>query len=131
MDVDIHLPADQLSAYANCITNHYIYRVVDLDTLTLGPELQGTTYRCRVKGVVVRECKSKHARRSLNRALRETMCWIRRTSGYFNCEVSDVDTYNRLLIELFDPVTGQSLTEHMLKTYPWLFSAYPQYGLTK
>ena len=50
--------------------------------------------------------------------------WTNRTHGWFLCKIDKVDEYQRLLIDLYDPVTGESVSEHALRHYPEYFDVY-------
>lgn len=81
------------------------------------------TYRCRLKGVAVKQSnngmkRSDEIRRSHVNIVRE----IDRIGGWIIVTLSDIDIYNRILIDITDPSPG--IKDLLLNKYSDIFYPY-------
>lgn len=103
-DVDLDIPSDVLSKYADVISNTYTYKALpanflsnpDIRSLSCTDTKTGTTYRCRLRGVGINHSQAwKHKAIAL-----EVKQLIDRTNGWITCTISDIDVYNRILVDI-------------------------------
>lgn len=108
-DIDLQLTAEMRNKYDNVITNEYTYNdlgdkyITDPNSAmheTLVPQT-GTTYRCRVRGIGINQlptsvqmCKTYAMTSDIKQLLDRTDNWI-------SCTLSDIDVYQRLLVDIF------------------------------
>jgi hypothetical protein len=68
-------------------------------------------YRLKIRGVERRE------RRSCGNIQYEMVRWNDRNGGVFMCKPYEVDAHGRILCDLVDPVTEQSVSQWLLGIY--------------
>lgn len=134
MDIDLNLSPEQEERYQNCIINYYQYSMINPATLDEGPVMQGRTYRVRLKGIATASNKqlgkSSKVKNQMSLAVQAINHIKMLTSGHFICVVSDIEVYNRILVELFDPVTGQSINQLILSKFSEALDEYHIKGQT-
>lgn len=125
-DIDLIFPSDVspdlIQQYSMAITNVYTYRNMNTENEDFtnfnedfNEEIEeGSTYRCRLKGVGIQRLeKGSEGRSEKARLSREAhIAMIRqidRQNGWVLVEISAVDIYRRLLVTIFDPITGDNL----------------------
>jgi len=132
-DIDIDIPLDLKSLYSGCVKTEYECANIDPETLECGPVEKRTAYRARLKGIysLCKREKGRGKEKAEHRRARDAIDqWRKLTSGNFICSLGEVDSYDRILVEIFDPVTGESVNEFLLKNYPLLFQTYGDYSST-
>lgn len=107
-DIDLQLPSSIKHKYCTVITNQYTYKdlgnqyVINPSSIledTVILEV-GTTYRCRLRGIGINQLPSSvHTRKSHNATLNVKQL-IDRTDGWVSCTLSDIDVYQRLLVDI-------------------------------
>jgi hypothetical protein len=99
-DIDIILSNDddrrtlESLGYRHVVTNDYAY--LDLDT---GQKVVGTTYRCRLRGIV-KEPQCRKSARLFRMSAHNIRRLIDRCDGWVECTIHDVDYYSRLLVDI-------------------------------
>jgi hypothetical protein len=119
-DIDFMDPDHSIyKKYWNVLVNPYIYTDYELDEGgkmkpkdVAAQELSSVTYRCRLKGVGMKDT-NKDADRSL---MREAFVDISRLidtwEGWVLCTLKEVDKHSRLLVELENPQgTGEKCAD--------------------
>lgn len=107
-DIDIDITPELHEKYRDVISNQYTYQDLGSDFLDnpdlnrlikISPEV-GTTYRCRLKGVGINQLsQSEHTWRT-NQMCVDVKQLIDRTDGWITCNLSDIDVYRRLLVDI-------------------------------
>ena len=107
-DIDLQLPIDIQYKYCTVITNQYSYKDLgnryltnpsDIMGETIVPEV-GTTYRCRLRGIGINQLPASiHMRKSHAMAM-DIKQLIERTDCWISCTLSDIDVYQRLLVDI-------------------------------
>ena len=82
-----------------------------------GIRKSGKVYRCRIRGIVLKNNK-KNNNDIFYKAYIEIMRIIDRSNGWIICEIFDIDKLNRVLVDLYDPVSGDKINDIFLK-YPY------------
>lgn len=109
-DIDLFLP--NYSQYEEVISNTYVFTVLDPN---VSPYLQksqplytSVAHRCRLRGVGVnfRRRSEDRGKRKTNNAMMDIIRLIDRSNGWVICNVSDVDVYRRILVDITVPVDG-------------------------
>ncbi len=77
----------------------------------------GSSYRCRLKKI--------DNVKSANSILEEVENLVYYNDGWVICEISDVDIYNRLLVEIYDINMTYSINKVLLNNYSQFFKYYP------
>lgn len=77
----------------------------------------GTSYRCRLKKI--------DAVKSTDEILEEVETLIHYNDGWVRCVISDIDIYNRLLVEIWDIDKTYCINDILLNRYPNFFKLYP------
>jgi hypothetical protein len=121
-DIDLFLPS--YNRYEEVISNTYMYSVLDP---SISPYLQkeqplytSVAYRCRLRGVGVnfRRRSEDRGKRKTNSAMMDVIRLIDRSNGWVICNVSDVDVYRRILVDITVPVDGGvNLKSFLLTAY--------------
>ncbi len=128
LDIDFQLTDEQRKVYAGCIQNRYTYSVMDKNTFELQPPVEGVAYRSRLRGISSGGRKGKKGSQMHDNAmLKATIDMtnaVMLTSGFFYCELGDIDVFNRILVTLYDPITGNCINNSILKEYAAVFSQY-------
>lgn len=91
----------------------------DNETLEKSSEKQFKSYRMRLSGItdVNKNFKSRIWDKRVKESKYEFISWNRRTGGIYICEYVGMDRYNRLLINLIDPITGVNVADHMIEKF--------------
>jgi hypothetical protein len=107
-DIDLEIPPELHEKYRDVISNQYTYQDLDSDFLEnrdLNKRTQieptiGTTYRCRLRGVGISQLSSNIHTWKSNQMCVEVKQLIDRTDGWITCTLSDIDVYQRLLVDI-------------------------------
>lgn len=136
MDIDLFLPDELKSRYHNVIMSSYTYYDTpstyssslskDDDHI---PEIRnGVSYRCRWRDIAVtpgRYRSSKTQGQKFRRTYAELMRQFCKQNNFVSVTVSDVDIYQRLLVDIFDPVSGMNLKDiHLREGNEEVFTTY-------
>jgi len=107
-DIDLDISPDLHEKYHDVISNQYTYQDLGIDFLEnpdmnrlvcITPEI-GTTYRCRLRGVGINQLSSsEHTWKSTQMCV-DVKQLIDRTDGWISCTLSDIDVYQRLLVDI-------------------------------
>ncbi|CAH6420601.1 Hypothetical protein HVR_LOCUS1233 [uncultured virus] len=122
-DIDLEIPPELHEKYRDVISNQYTYQDLGMDFLE-NPDLNrlkikpvvGTTYRCRLKGVGINQLPTSDHTYKSNMMCVEVKQLIDRTDGWVTCTLSDIDVYQRLLVDIVI-YTGNgivNLRDHLL-----------------
>lgn len=135
-DIDYDLTPEQALRYERCINQEYRHASMDPVTLEMGPPTTGKAYRSRLLGITAggnKKQKRNEATKqgAIVRATLDVIDSVNMTSGFYNCELGDIDIFNRVLVTLYDPVTGQSLNRSILDNYGHTFTEYHSDGEDK
>ena len=122
-DIDFDLPEDLLKKYDNVISHKYTYKDIDLNykfpsdnVLSHSQDKEGKAYRCRLRRIGLKRTDNKAFMWKSNQLLTEIKHLIDRTDGWVRCNLSDIDVYQRLLIDIIiETLTGPiNLTDYLL-----------------
>lgn len=106
-DIDLDIVPELHERYRDVISNQYTYQDLgedflenpDMNRLKITPEV-GTTYRCRLKGVGINQLPSSEHTWKSNQMCVDVKQLIDRTDGWVTCTLSDIDVYQRLLVDI-------------------------------
>lgn len=135
-DIDLQITPELHSIYKDVISNHYMYR--DIESIThLKDDIKlnsrvGKTYRCRLRGIGLNphsESIQIAKARALGLEIRQL---IDRSDGWVSCTLSNIDIYQRLLIDIVSH-TGSGdidlkdylLTKMSTESHP-IYYSYPR-----
>ena len=124
-DFDIHfeLPDHIIEKYNNVIFHKYFYKDIDINydfqsdnLLSTFNVREGKAYRCRLRGIGIKKSNTKSFTVKSNLFLMEIKHLIDRSDLWIRCDLSDIDIYKRLLIDIIiDTKTGPiNLTDYLL-----------------
>ena len=108
-DIDLQLTKEIKHKYDNVITNEYTYNDLGDSYLTnpnnvmnepLIPKI-GTTYRCRLRGIGIDQLSSKSQSLKFYLTTVDVKQLLDRTDNWISCTLSDIDIYQRLLVDIF------------------------------
>lgn len=117
-DIDLDMSPELHQQYQDVISNQYTYQDLEPDFIenpdftklaTLNTKI-GITYRCRLKGIGINQSTttSNHYWKS-NQMCIEVKQLMDRTDGWVLCTVSDVDVYQRLLVDVIMETSTESI----------------------
>lgn len=107
-DIDLEMPPEFHEKYGDVISNQYTYQDLHSDflenpdlniTTKIAPKV-GTTYRCRLRGVGINQLSQHMHTWKSNQMCVEVKQLIDRTDGWIVCTLSDIDVYQRLLVDI-------------------------------
>jgi len=104
-DIDLTINPSILYNYKDVICDTYTYSdytlhdIGSIDPKKL-PTKVGTTYRCRLRGIGVRKIVSKAQYSKSYQMCNDIKKLIDRADGWIICTISDIDIYNRILIDV-------------------------------
>jgi hypothetical protein len=113
-EVSIAFPwgGDQLTGVAVPDEEEYQYSTLDRDTLTYGPITSGIHYRARINGVSTPRKMDPHYAWQYSGAAKYKLIQLHRiVGGVFMCQVIDTTKDQELLINLYEPITGESVAK--------------------
>lgn len=118
-DIDLNLSPDLQKRYENVITNNYTY--YDFNKYyfdNIGTELNkklipkiGTTHRCRLKGIGTKQLNGENIWKS-NKICIDIKKIIDANDGWITCTLSDIDVYQRLLIDIYVTISNKKINLH-------------------
>jgi Iap family predicted aminopeptidase len=122
-DIDLNFDPKQRQEFRHAIHNTYRYKEKpSFDEIKVG-----RVYRCRLRGIQVAahsEIKYKQKSKILEKATNTVNRIVDRSNGWVVCIADNIDVYNRLLIDVLDPLTYESLSDILFIEYPKLFTEY-------
>lgn len=107
-DIDLDISSELNKQYKNVISNEYTYQDLDdsyfkdpnsTKLIKLNPK-NGITYRCRLKGIGIHQLNSSLDIWKANQMCVEIKQLIDRTDGWIICNLSDIDVYQRMLVDI-------------------------------
>lgn len=106
-DIDLNIIPELHERYHNVISNQYTYQDLSPDffddpsfsQLKITPEV-GTTYRCRLKGIGINQLPPNEYTWKSNELCVDVKKLIDRTDCWVICNLSDIDVYQRLLVDI-------------------------------
>ena len=123
-DIDLQIPNEYIQNYINVISHKYTYKDISKsfefpqdNILSHSGEREGIAYRCRLRGIGVKKTQNISYNWKSNQLTVEIKHLIDRTDGWVTCSVTDIDVYQRLLIE----ITINKIAIYMLKFSIMLF----------
>ena len=123
-DLDIEFDVDTKKLYNSIFKSFYTSISLDADNIEDRLPVVRPAYRCRIKGVSMQRGDSYDS--VVREVTRELNKKIYLFNGWVDCVASDIDYYNRILVELYDPITGESLTNSLFNSqkYKHIFARY-------
>jgi len=110
LHLDIYFPSDIEERYKK--SHNYDYTFVSEE---LGPEPQKRrAYHCHLKGIeiTVKDNDFSNAKDAVALVMKR----VNSANGWVLVMVSDIDVYGRILVEVYDVITRQSLNKELLNT---------------
>jgi hypothetical protein len=95
----------------------YRYVTVDPDTLEESEPIDSLCYSCRLWGVAASNSPLSPRSRNINAASIELLSLTLLTSGTFNCHWHGIDSDNNLVLDLINPLTGITMSDHYITKY--------------
>jgi len=84
--------------------------------------IQGKSYRCHLKDIRFKNNARLHPDYGI--AKKMLIQWTDFTNGWVLHKIYNIDIYDRLIVELFDPYTTQSFKDYLLTNFPSIFCSY-------
>ena len=82
----------------------------------------GNSYRCHLKDLRFRNNAKLHP--DYGNSKKILIQWSDYSNGFVLCKIHNIDTYNRLIVELFDPFSRESYKTYLIKNFPTIFCLY-------
>lgn len=106
-DIDLQIPPDLRDKYNFVVNNKYTYQDLDenfykkpdLKMISMDPKI-GKTYRCRLRGIGINNRSTPEDMWKIKQMFVNVKQLIDRTDGWAVCTLSDVDVYQRLLVDI-------------------------------
>lgn len=111
LDIDFGIDLQRAALIGIDKANHSTYTFIDQD----GDVNSSTTYRSRLMGIANKN-KGKYIGKIKSLALNEFTNAINRCGRFVYYEIYGCDTYNRVIVKLYDPVSGKCLNDIFLET---------------
>lgn len=114
-------------------TTKYTYTIRDNQTLIESEVKTGVTYRARLKGIIEKYqydpvTDKRYLSKELISLKRKAKEWLieinRDLWSIFVCKIYNVDIYNRILVDLINPLSGEMISEQLIKLFPELYSIF-------
>jgi uncharacterized FlaG/YvyC family protein len=112
LDIDFDLGDEKNVALRIDTANHSMYTYID-DNDDL---CTSTTYRSRLMGISNRKNKGKYTNKVISSAMNEFYDAINRSGRFVNYEIYGCDTYNRVIVKIYDPITDKCLNDIFLES---------------
>ena len=85
----------------------------------------GKSLRSRLMGISIKKGKPRHQSKIISKALAEFNEHINRSGRFVKYEITGCDIYRRVIVKIFDPVTGKCLNDiFMQHKYSSVFEVY-------
>lgn len=116
-DIDLDLPVELRDKYNDVISNEYFYQDLPSDFLE-NPNLanqqlipcKSKTYRCRLKGIGINQLPNNYHIHKNNIISYEIKQLIDNNDGWVLCNLSDIDVYQRLLVDIIIPTNTENIS---------------------
>lgn len=106
-DIDLYIPNEYKDLYSNVIKNSYTFT----DMGEQSKVLTRNVLRCRLRGIqMVKDNGSRKRRGALCKVIQR----IEKQNGWVICDLGDIDIYRRILIDIYDPITGDPINDVLL-----------------
>lgn len=122
-DIDLDIPKNLLINYSSVISHVYTYKDITKsyefpknNILSNSGNREGIAYRCRLRGIGVKKKENNCYNWKSNQLAFEIKHLIDRTDNWVVCTITDIDVYQRLLIDItIDTINGPiNLTDYLL-----------------
>lgn len=119
LDIDLVIPPELEDRYRQVITNYYTYHDLGEDINLPIDNLQlkrGRAFRCRLRGVGNNYLSLPSQNKKIAQLTIEIRQLIDRADGWVTCTLSDIDIYQRLLVDIIirTPSSIYNLREFIL-----------------
>ncbi len=115
LDIDIMFASKDIAAnYKSTASKNYYYEDQNGDTY------KSKAYRCRLRGLSLIPGKKVPSRKVLDKIqkkLNEQRDWVL-------LKISDIDSYNRILVDIIDPISKVSLNDYIISNFPEIYQKY-------
>ena len=103
-DIDLDMSGDLHNVYRDVISNYYTYQDLNFmenakSQMKVNPSI-GKTYRCRLKGIGINPRSEQTQTSKIKNMGLEVRQLIDRSDGWIHCTLSNIDIYQRLLIDI-------------------------------
>jgi len=116
LDIDITLPKDQAEKYLKAS----MYKLYKFDD-EKGDVYSSRAFRCRLKGLSPKKEMNNYDTRMvidyIQKKLGEQRNWVGMTVG-------DVDSYKRILVTIYDPITKVNINDMIINKFPHIYTTY-------
>jgi hypothetical protein len=114
-DIDLGTMTDfhirQLLSRHKLVTTQYTY--TDDNPIALNPSIRtGMTFRCRLAGILIK--KNELPALDYSASLRKLTYHVNKLNGWVYVNIIGIDRYQRVLVELYDVITGESIVNQLL-----------------
>ena len=100
-----------------------------LHDFNLNAELKkGKSLRCHTKDIRFRNNARLHHDFYISKKM--IIQWIDYTNGFVLMNIFKTDPYNRLIVDLYDPLTHESFKTYLMSNFPTIFCQYQQFSIT-
>lgn len=122
-DIDLQIPCENVNFYETVISHKYTYKDIGKsyefpinNILSNSGDREGIAYRCRLQGIGVKKNQNSSYNWKSNQLAVEIKHLIDRTDGWVICTLTDIDVYQRLLIDItINTINGPiNLTKYLL-----------------
>jgi len=97
----------------------------DKETHLVGESREIRLYKVRLGGVIKKKQNAQRQDILVDGQIKHKLIqWNNRTGGVFLIKPNRLDRYGRIEAQLFDPVTGESFTDWLIREYPDVFRRY-------
>lgn len=86
------------------------------------PIVAGKSYRCHLKDLRFRANAKCHHDYAISKKI--LIQWSDYSDGHVLCKIHNIDTYNRLIVEIFDPFTMESYKTYLINNFQTIFCIY-------
>jgi len=115
LDIDIMFDDEKSAAlYTQSSSKSYYFEDKDGDTY------RSKAYRCRLVGLSLIPGKKFPSRKvldTLQKKIHEQRDWV-------ILKISDIDSYNRILVEIIDPLSKNSINDYIIVKFPEVYRKY-------
>jgi len=121
-DIDFNFNSELSTKYQNVITNQYIYQNYSMDLISDFKKIRiepksSITYRCRLRGIGINQKNTTNTINGNKLMKKYVEQLINRVDGWIVCVLSDIDVYQRLLVDIIINVKSGpiNLKEYILE----------------
>ena len=116
LDIDIIFKNEQLiDQYKYSASKPYHFEGDD------GFTYQSKAYRCRLRGLSLIPGKKTTSRKVLDKLQKK----IHEQRDWVILKISDIDSYDRILVDIIDPISHKSLNDYIISSFPDIYQRYP------